>query len=57
MKEKKSKSYIKQSEQINSISDLFSILSHPVRIKILWLLKNKQNLSVHELQKELKISQ
>lgn len=57
MKEKKSKSYIKQSEQINSISDLFSILSHPVRIKILWLLKNKQQLNVHELQKELKISQ
>lgn len=57
MKEKKAKFYIKQSEQINSISDLFSILSHPVRIKILWLLKNKQNLSVHELQKELRISQ
>lgn len=57
MREKKEKFYIKQSEQINSISDLFSILSHPVRIKILWLLKNKQNLNVHELQKELKISQ
>ena len=47
----------RKEEQINSISDLFSILSNPVRIKILWFLKNKGELSVHELQKELKISQ
>ncbi len=57
MKEKKLNSYFKQTEQINSISDLFSILSHPVRIKILWLLKKKKNISVHDLQKELQISQ
>jgi len=44
-------------EQINSVSNLFSILSHPVRIKILWLLKRKTHLNVHELQKELNISQ
>ena len=44
-------------EQINSVSDLFSVLSHPVRIKVLWLLKKKKQLSVHELQKELKIGQ
>ena len=44
-------------EQINSVSNLFSILSHPLRIKILWLLKKKKQVSVHELQNELKISQ
>ena len=44
-------------EQINSVSDLFSVLSHPIRIKILWLLKRKKQLSVHELQQELKIGQ
>ena len=44
-------------EQINSVSNLFSILSHPLRIKILWLLKKKKHVSVHELQNELKISQ
>ncbi len=44
-------------EQINSVSNLFSILSHSIRIKILWLLKKKKEVSVHELQKELKISQ
>ncbi len=44
-------------EQINSVSNLFSILSHPVRVKILWLLKKKKYLNVHELQKELHISQ
>ena len=44
-------------EQINSVSNLFSILSHPIRIKILWLLKKKKQISVHELQNELNISQ
>ena len=44
-------------EQINSVSDLFSILSHPLRIKILWLLKKEKQMGVHELQEELKISQ
>ena len=44
-------------EQINSVSNLFSILSHPGRIKILWLLKKKRCLSVQELQKELNLSQ
>ena len=44
-------------EQINSVSDLFSVLSHPIRIKVLWLLKKKKQLSVHELQQELKIGQ
>ena len=44
-------------EQINSVSNLFCILSHPLRIKILWLLKKKKQTSVHELQNELKISQ
>ena len=44
-------------EQINSVSNLFSILSHPIRIKILWLLKKEKQISVHKLQEELKISQ
>ncbi len=44
-------------EQINSVSNLFSVLSHPVRVKILWLLKKKKQINVHELQKELNISQ
>ena len=44
-------------EQINSVSNLFSVLSHPIRIKVLWLLKKKKQLSVHELQQELKIGQ
>lgn len=44
-------------EQINSVSNLFSLLSHPIRIKILWLLKKKKHSNVHELQNELKISQ
>ena len=44
-------------EQINSVSNLFSILSHPIRIKILWLLKKTKSLSVQELQKGLDISQ
>lgn len=44
-------------EQINSVSSLFSLLSHPVRIKILFLLKKKKNLSVHQIQTELKLSQ
>ncbi|OGI19731.1 MAG: hypothetical protein A3B68_05065 [Candidatus Melainabacteria bacterium RIFCSPHIGHO2_02_FULL_34_12] len=44
-------------EQINSVSNLFSILSNPIRIKILWLLKKKKHLNVHELQNELNISQ
>ncbi len=44
-------------EQINSVSNLFSILSHPVRVKILWLLKKNKSLSVYGIQKELNISQ
>ena len=44
-------------EQINSVSNLFSLLSHPLRVKILWLLKKKKSLNVHELQEELNISQ
>ena len=44
-------------EQISSVSNLFSLLSHPIRIKILWLLKKKKSLNVNELQKELVISQ
>ena len=44
-------------EQINSVSNLFSILSHPLRIKILWLLKKKKSLSVNQIQADLKISQ
>ena len=44
-------------EQISSVSNLFSLLSHPIRIKILWLLKKKKSLNVNDLQKELNISQ
>ena len=44
-------------EQINSVSNLFSILSHPLRVKILWLLKKKESLSVNQIQADLKISQ
>ena len=56
---KEDKKILKQipEEEINSISNLFSILSNPSRIKILWLLKKKKNLSVHEIQEKLKISQ
>ena len=43
-------------EQLSSVSNLFSLLSHPARIKILWLLKQKA-LSVHEIQEKLKLSQ
>ena len=43
--------------QINSVSNLFSILSNSVRLKILWLLKKKKSLSVNQIQAELKISQ
>ena len=44
-------------EQINSVSNLFSILSHPIRIKILWLLKKKKSLNVNQIQTGLKINQ
>ncbi|OGI08477.1 MAG: hypothetical protein A3I68_06665 [Candidatus Melainabacteria bacterium RIFCSPLOWO2_02_FULL_35_15] len=44
-------------EQINSVSNLFSILSHPIRVKILWFLKKKKSLNVHQIQNELNISQ
>ncbi len=44
-------------EQINSVSNLFSTLSHPLRLKILWLLKKKRTLSVNQIQAELKTSQ
>ena len=44
-------------EQISSVSNLFSLLSHPIRIKILWLLKKRKSLNVNDLQKELNISQ
>jgi len=57
MKNKKRNILSKKEEQINSISDLFSILSSPIRIKILWLLKNGGELNVHNIQKELKVSQ
>ncbi len=55
MQEQKEKTI--PNEQINSVSNLFSILSHPIRIKILWLLKKNRSLNVHEVQKELNISQ
>ena len=55
MQEYKEKAILE--EQINSVSNLFSILSHPLRVKILWLLKKKKQVSVRELQNELKISQ
>ncbi len=56
---KNNKQSIKQipDEQVNSVSNLFSVLSHPIRVKILWLLKKKAKLNVHEIQIELKISQ
>lgn len=57
MQEEKEKTKVIPEEQINSVSNLFSVLSHPVRIKILWLLKKKKQVSVHELQKELNINQ
>ncbi len=57
MQEYKEKNKTIQEEQINSVSNLFSVLSHPVRIKILWILKKKKYSNVHELQKELGISQ
>ena len=44
-------------EQINSVSNLFSILSHSIRLKILWLLKKKKSLNVNQIQTSLKISQ
>ena len=44
-------------EQINSVSDLFSILSNPARLKILWFLKKNKSSSVHRIHEELKISQ
>ncbi|MBI1858433.1 MAG: winged helix-turn-helix transcriptional regulator [Candidatus Melainabacteria bacterium] len=44
-------------EQLLSVTNLFNVLSHPLRIKILWLLKSKKSMSVHELQSLLKISQ
>ena len=44
-------------EQIDSVSNLFSLLSHSGRVKILWLLKRKKSLNVQEIQKELNISQ
>lgn len=44
-------------EEINSVSDLFSSLSNPLRIKILWLLKKKGDLSVNEIKTFLKVSQ
>ena len=57
MEKKKNISNRASEEQINSVSNLFSILSHPVRVKILWLLKKKKSLNVHQIQDELKISQ
>lgn len=57
MQEHKEKKKVIPEEQFNSVSNLFSILSHPVRIKILWLLKKSKALSVHELQNKLNISQ
>lgn len=56
--EKSKKPESKSSEeQINSVSNLFSLLSNPVRIKILWLLKKKKSQSVHQIQEALKIGQ
>ncbi len=57
MKSKKRVVYKTPEEQINSVSNLFSILSHPIRVKILWLLKKKKSLNVHQIQDELYISQ
>lgn len=53
---KKSTNQISE-EQIKPVSNLFSILSHPIRIKILWFLKKSKCLNVHELQEKLRISQ
>jgi len=47
----------KTEEQLNSVSNLFSILSHPKRLKIVWLLRKNKFLNVHEIQEKLKISQ
>ena len=57
--DKKRKKIVSESPdlQINSVSNLFSILSNSVRLKILWLLKKKKSLSVNQIQAELKISQ
>lgn len=49
--------YNTHEKEINTVSNLFSVLSHPGRLKILWLLKRKKNLSVHEIQNCLSISQ
>ena len=57
MEKKKNLPNKASEEQINSVSNLFSILSHPVRVKILWLLKKKKSLNVHQIQDELYISQ
>lgn len=57
MNEKEKNLKKKIEEQINSVSNLFSILSNPARLKILWLLKKKKSLNVHEIQKKLDISQ
>ncbi len=57
MQEHKEKTKVIPEEQFNSVSNLFSILSHPARVKILWLLKKSKSLSVHELQIKLNIGQ
>ena len=57
MEKKKNLSNKVSEEQIDSVSNLFSILSHSIRIKILWLLKKNKSLNVHQIQSELKISQ
>ena len=44
-------------EQLSSVSNLFSLLSHPARIKILWLLKTKKSLSVNQIQSKLGLNQ
>lgn len=44
-------------EQISFVSNLFSVLSHPLRVKILWLLKREKSLNVNQIQTELNISQ
>ena len=57
--DKRRKKIVSESSdlQINSVSNLFSMLSNSVRLKILWLLKKKKSLSVNQIQAELKISQ
>lgn len=57
MQDHKEKTKVIPEEQFNSVSNLFSVLSHPVRVKILWLLKKNKRLSVHKLQNELSIGQ